>query len=576
MKRVYFVVMGLLLSLALMPNNGWAADWYSRDKAVFYQDGGCDGGKYVELEEGEYADLTKLRVSGSGSATWNDRISCMLIGSGISKVIVYEHINFGGRSSEFTRSGRSDSIQNIKGGWWDDKISSIKVIGTDSSSPWGKPVPRDKAVFYQDGGCDGGRSVELKEGEYPNLLKLRVSGSGSATWNDRISCMAIGSDITKVIVYEHVNFGGRSSVFTRSGRSDSIQDIEGGWWDDKISSIKVIGTDSSSPWGKPVPRDKAVFYQDGGCDGGRSVELKEGEYPNLLKIRVSGSGGATWNDRISCMAIGSDITKVIVYEHVNFGGRSSVFTRSGRSDSIQDIEGGWWDDKISSIKVIGTDSSSPWGETIPRDKAVFYQDGGCDGGRSVELKEGEYPNLTDLRVSGSGGGTWNDRISCMAIGSDITQVIVYEYVNFSGRSSVFTRSGRPDSIQNIEGGWWDDKISSIKVIGTGSPPPWGETIPHDKAVFYQDGGCDDGRSVELEEGEYPNLTELRVSGSGGATWNDRISCMAIGSDITRVIVYEHVNFGGRSSVFTRSGRSDSIQNIMGGWWDDKISSIKIQ
>ena len=82
MKRVYFVVMGFFLSLALMPNNGWAADWYSRDKAVFYQDGGCDGGKYVELEEGEYADLTKLRVSGSGSATWNDRISCMLIGIG--------------------------------------------------------------------------------------------------------------------------------------------------------------------------------------------------------------------------------------------------------------------------------------------------------------------------------------------------------------------------------------------------------------------------------------------------------------------------------------------------------------
>ena len=95
MKRIYFVVMGLLLSLALIPINGWAADWYSRDKAVFYQDGGCDGGRSVELKEGEYPNLTKLRVSGSGGGTWNDRISCMAIGSDITKVIVYEHVNFG-------------------------------------------------------------------------------------------------------------------------------------------------------------------------------------------------------------------------------------------------------------------------------------------------------------------------------------------------------------------------------------------------------------------------------------------------------------------------------------------------
>jgi hypothetical protein len=352
MKRILFVVLGFFLSLGLIPHNGWAADWYSRDKAVFYQDGGCDGGRSVELKEGEYPDLSKLKVSGSGGATWNDRISCMAIGSDITKVIVYEHVNYGGRSSVFTRSGRPDSIQNIEGGWWDDKISSIKVIGTGSSKPWKKPVPRDKAVFYQDDKCEGSTYVELREGEYPDLRELRVKGSGSDTWNDRISCITIGSEISKVIIYQHPNFEGKGKVLTRSsGEPDVSWSLLGGWSYKKISSIKVIGSGSGSSWDEPAPRNRAVFYQDN-CSGGDRIELAKGEYRDLRELAVKGSSSSTWNDRISCITIGAGINRVIVYEHPNFEGKSREFTRPwGGPDTNWSLSGLWCNDKVSSLKV---------------------------------------------------------------------------------------------------------------------------------------------------------------------------------------------------------------------------------
>jgi hypothetical protein len=579
MKRIFLAVFGFFLSLALMPHDGWAAEWAPRDKAVFYQDG-CGGGNYLELEEGEYSDLRNNRTGEPGSQNWNDQISCMAIGSGISKVIVYEHINFEGRSKEFTRSwGWSGSTQSLAGGWWNDKISSIKVVGMGSSSPWGEPVPRDKAVFYQDGGCDGGNYVELKEGEYADLRALRVSGSGSSTWNDRISCMAIGSDISKVIVYEHINFGGMSKEFTRSrGGSGSSWDLSGEWWNDKISSIEVIGAESSNPWEKPVPRDKAVFYQDNDCRGGTSIELREGKYPDLTKHTVGKSGSATWNDRISCIAIGSDITKVVVYEHVNYGGRSKEFTRSSvKSEGSWSLGDGWWNDRISSIVVFGPGSSSPWNRPASRDKAVFYDEDGCEGGSYVELKEGEYPDLREVKVKGSSSATWNDRISCLTIGSDISKVILYEHPNFEGKSKVLTRSpGDPDLSWSLLGGWSNNKVTSLKVIGVEPASPWDGSAPRNKAVFYQD-SCGAGNYVALGKGEYPDLRELTLTGSSSATWNDRISCITIGAGVTRVIVYEHPNFEGKSREFTRSWAGpDTNWSLSGLWCNDKVTSLKVQ
>ena len=73
------------------------------------------------------ADLTTWKV-GSTSQNWNDRISCMKIGPGVSKVIVYQHIKYGGKTKTFTRtSSNPNGVWSLQGDWWDDSISSFKI-----------------------------------------------------------------------------------------------------------------------------------------------------------------------------------------------------------------------------------------------------------------------------------------------------------------------------------------------------------------------------------------------------------------------------------------------------------------
>ncbi len=73
------------------------------------------------------ADLTKWKVTGT-SQNWNDRISCMKIGPGVSKVIVYQKTNYGGKTKTFTRtSGNPNGVWSLSGDWWDDSISSFKI-----------------------------------------------------------------------------------------------------------------------------------------------------------------------------------------------------------------------------------------------------------------------------------------------------------------------------------------------------------------------------------------------------------------------------------------------------------------
>ena len=97
-------------------------------KVVFYQDYQCTTGNFIALGKGDYADLRQYDTGGSGSATWNDQISCMVIGEGISKVTVFENINFKGKKKDFTRTANNPlGSWSLAKDWWNDKISSIKI-----------------------------------------------------------------------------------------------------------------------------------------------------------------------------------------------------------------------------------------------------------------------------------------------------------------------------------------------------------------------------------------------------------------------------------------------------------------
>jgi hypothetical protein len=205
--------------------------------------------------------------------------------------------------------------------------------------------PDDNAVFHQDGDCNSFYTIALRVGDYPDLGSYHLGDIGSPTWNDQISCMTIGLNISKVIVYEHTNFKGKRKEFSRNTNTNSLGSWSfagGDWWNDKISSIKVIG---------PGPANKVVFFQDGDYNG-NYMQLGKGEYKDIRSYTTGGTGSPNWNDQISSMKIGTGISKVTVYWDTNFGGSKREFKRQADNpDGCWSLTGDGWNDKISGIKI---------------------------------------------------------------------------------------------------------------------------------------------------------------------------------------------------------------------------------
>ncbi|XP_036448377.1 epidermal differentiation-specific protein-like [Colossoma macropomum] len=103
----------------------------------------------------------------------------------MSKIILYEHVNFQGISREFT-----SSVSNLIQENFNDCISSLKVIG----NPW---------VAYSDINFSSNPEI-YEEGEYARVEH-----------NDSISSLElVTEDLTdpQITLYEHVNYQGRSIV----------------------------------------------------------------------------------------------------------------------------------------------------------------------------------------------------------------------------------------------------------------------------------------------------------------------------------------------------------------------------
>ncbi|XP_072553150.1 epidermal differentiation-specific protein-like [Salminus brasiliensis] len=105
----------------------------------------------------------------------------------MSKIIIYEHVDFQGMSREFT-----SSVCNLIEENFNDCVSSLKVIG----EPW---VAHEHVNF-------SGSQYVYEEGEY-----ARVES------NDAFSSLEkVTEDLTnpQITLYEHANYGGRSLVLT--------------------------------------------------------------------------------------------------------------------------------------------------------------------------------------------------------------------------------------------------------------------------------------------------------------------------------------------------------------------------
>uniref|UniRef100_A0A4W4E073 Beta/gamma crystallin 'Greek key' domain-containing protein n=1 Tax=Electrophorus electricus TaxID=8005 RepID=A0A4W4E073_ELEEL len=176
----------------------------------------------------------------------------------VSKIIVYEHINFEGLSKEFT-----SNVSNLVEHFFNDTISSLKVIG----NPW---------VAYTDINFSGSQAV-YEEGEYNRVNP-----------NDSISSLEmITDDLTnpQITLYEH--------SFT-----SNVSNLVEHFFNDTISSLKVIG----NPW---------VAYTDINFSGSQAV-YEEGEYNRVNP-----------NDSISSLEmITDDLTnpQITLYEHSAYRG----------------------------------------------------------------------------------------------------------------------------------------------------------------------------------------------------------------------------------------------------------------
>lgn len=108
------------------------------------------------------------------------------------------------------------------------------------------------------------------------------------------------------------------------------------------------------------------------------------------------------------------------------------------------------------------------------------------------------------------------------------------------------------------GGTWDPNTQTYK------PSTY-------QVVFYDSSSCKGEPYIVFD---VINTNPKEIARLSEYDWNDKISCIVIGI-MTRVTVYEHKNYEGRSSSYQTSSTVKTISGS-GNWWNNKISSIRIQ
>ena len=119
----------------------------------------------------------------------------------------------------------------------------VEILNTDPLLPVTAPASK-QVFFYDNSRCLNSKPADcliLNKGEQVDDLALRsISQAAPDTWNDRIACLKIGKDVSRVIVYQNSNFKGKSRTFTRTDSNPGgVWSLHGNGWDKDISSIIV-------------------------------------------------------------------------------------------------------------------------------------------------------------------------------------------------------------------------------------------------------------------------------------------------------------------------------------------------
>lgn len=118
-----FIVGGILMlagnSLADIGNPSYC-------QVFLYEHTNYGGATMSFMYDYDVADLTKWRLPNS-SKSWNDRLSSLKLGKSV-KIVLYEHINFKGKSITLQANGSAQkNYPSLHSFGWGDKASSFKV-----------------------------------------------------------------------------------------------------------------------------------------------------------------------------------------------------------------------------------------------------------------------------------------------------------------------------------------------------------------------------------------------------------------------------------------------------------------
>lgn len=289
-------------------------------------------------------------------------------------------------------------------------------------------------------------------------------------------------------------------------------------------SLDQVGFRGSSLSSIRIPRGLKVVLYDGYQPG-------TGE-----KVRFTGDVeclGGGWNDR----------ARSVVIEYDNTGGNAGYNNNSYNNNNYN--------------------NSRP---TYP----VYPSYGGAGGAQVLVYEDCSFRGYSSALAPGRydvrSMGIRNDAISSLRIPSGYS-VTVYRDAGFRGESQTYYANVYCVS------GKWNDEISSIIVRGPGGNVPDNNynQAPANNADFFQPPPSYSGVMIYVDSWYRGNHTsfyegyhDLRYGNFQG-----NISSISVQQGY-RVIVYDDVNFRGRSTVF-----SSSVPNLSSLGWNDRIRSLQV-
>ena len=341
----------------------------------------------------------------------------------------------------------------------------------------------------------------------------------------------------EVIIFEKINFGGRSQILT-VGRYDAKQLLIG---DDKLSSLKV-------PAGM-----EAILHEDANF-GGRQIAFSADtsnvgsfdEKTSSIEVRVKPpvrvpQGVTLYADpnftgtkltlgvghhNLAALAIGQDTVSSL---KVPTGWRITLFADADAAGASLTFSA-----DAASVAALNNRASSVIVERGAAFAGVTLHESDHFGGREQRLSEGTHDAAT-LQFRGT--------ISSVKVPQGL-RVSLYDQPGFAGRKLVLTTHATTL-------GSFNDKTASVKVEKSAAQPVDGVTLFADPDYA--------GKQQLLPVGRY-DVAQLGIA-------DETLSSLRVPKGLT-VILYEHAGFRGRSVSY-----SADTSNV--GDFNDRTSSIVV-